>query len=101
MNSLVSFSAMRFHPTPGNFVVRPVDSGAFSADPALTELLGKFDKVKDQGWIDTLREGDTGIGYTFESLLGIRENNDQKADFKGIEIKCKGIKEGKNLTPQR
>jgi hypothetical protein len=81
-------------PAPGNFVVRPVDSAAFSADPALTELLGKFDEVKDRGWIDSLREGDTGIGYTFETLLGIKENNDQKADFKGIEIKCKGMKEG-------
>jgi hypothetical protein len=81
-------------PAPGNFVVRPVDSEAFSADQALTELLGKFDDVKDRGWIDSLREGDTGIGYTFETLLGIKENNDQKADFKGIEIKCKGMKEG-------
>ena len=81
-------------PAPGNFVVRPVDSAAFSADPILTELLGKFDEVKDRGWIDSLREGDTGIGYTFETLLDIKENNDQKADFKGIEIKCKGMKEG-------
>jgi hypothetical protein len=81
---------------PGNFVVRPVDSDAFTADAVLTELLEKFDEVKDRGWIDTLRSGDTGIGYTFESLLGIKENNDQIADFKGIEIKCKGIKEGKS-----
>jgi hypothetical protein len=80
-------------PIPGNFVVRPVDSDAFSADPILTELLGKFDEVKRQGWIDSMREGDTGIGYTFETLLGIKENNDQKADFDGIEIKCKGAKE--------
>jgi hypothetical protein len=82
-------------PVPGIFVVRPVDSDAFSADPVLTELLGKFDEVKERGWIDTLRSGDTGIGYTFETLLGIEENNEQIADFKGIEIKCKGTKEGK------
>jgi hypothetical protein len=81
-------------PSPGNFVVRPVNSAAFSADPPLTELLVKFDEVKNRGWIDSLREGDTGIGYTFETLLGIKENNDQKADFKGIEIKCKGMKPG-------
>ena len=80
-------------PVPGNFVVRPVDSDAFSADPILTELLGKFDEVRELGWIDTMREGDTGIGYTFETLLGIKENNDQLADFNGIEIKCKGVKE--------
>lgn len=79
---------------PGNFVTRPVDSEVFSADAPLTELLEKFDGIKERGWIDSLRTGDTGIGYTFETLLGIRENNDKKADFKGIEIKCKGIKEG-------
>lgn len=81
-------------PVPGNFVVRPVDSEAFAADPALTELLGKFDEVRNRGWVDSLREGDTGIGYTFETLIGVKENNDQKADFRGIEIKCKGTKEG-------
>jgi hypothetical protein len=66
---------------PGNFIVRPIDSGAFSADPILAELLGLFDEVKERGWIDTLRQGDTGIGYTFETLIGIEENNDEKADF--------------------
>ena len=86
---------------PGNFVVRPVDSDTFSADPVLTELLGKFDEVKDRGWIDTMRGGDTGIGYTFETLLGIKENNDQIADFKGIEIKCKGLKDGKTASSSK
>jgi hypothetical protein len=80
-------------PISGNFVMRPVDSEAFTADPALAELLTMFDSVHSMGWVDSLREGDTGIGYTFETLLGIQENNDQSADFKGIEIKCKGIKD--------
>src|SRR6266853_1346622 len=78
----------------GIFVVRPIDSEAFSADKNLSELLDKFDKVSRLGWVESLRESDTGIGYTFETLLGIRENNDKRADFKGIEIKCKGVKEG-------
>lgn len=85
-------------PVPGNFVIRPVDSDAFTTDAALTELLEKFDGIKERGWIDSLRVGDTGIGYTFETLLGIEENNDQQADFKGIEIKCKGTKEGQHST---
>lgn len=80
-------------PLSGNFLVRPVDAEAFTADPVLTELLGKFDEVRSLGWVESMREGDTGIGYTFETLLGIKENNDQKADFNGIEIKCKGVKE--------
>lgn len=81
-------------PVPGNFIIRPVDSGVFSADSALSELLDRFDEIKVRGWVDTLREGDTGVGYTFETMLGIKENNDQTADYKGIEIKCKGLKEG-------
>lgn len=85
-------------PVPGSFVIRSVDSDAFSSDEALTDLLEKFDDIKQRGWIDSLRTGDTGIGYTFETLLGITENNDQKADFKGIEIKCKGTKEGQRST---
>ena len=88
-------------PVLGTFVIRPVDSTAFSADPTLTELLEKFDVIKEQGWITSHRVGDTGIGYTFESLLGIKENNDQRADFKGIEIKCKGIKEGKATSSSK
>ena len=86
---------------PGNFVIRPVDSDVFSADAPLTELLEKFDGIKERGWIDSLRTGDTGIGYTFETLLGIKENNDQQADFKGIEIKCKGTKEGKHSSSSK
>lgn len=61
----------------------------FRIDAPLAELLQRFDDVKGRGWIESLRRGDTGIGYTFETLLGIRENNLQIADFKGIEIKCK------------
>lgn len=79
-------------------MVRPVDSAAFSTDPILEELLAKFDQIKGLGWIDALRSGDTGIGYTFESLLGIVENNDKRADFKGIEIKTKGTKDGATST---
>lgn len=86
---------------PGCFVIRPVDSKVFSADASPTELLEKFDAIKERGWIDSLRTGDTGIGYTFETLLGIEENNDERADFKGIEIKCKGTKEGGPSTSSK
>lgn len=86
---------------PGNFVIRPADSEVFSADASLSELLEKFDGIKERGWIDSMRTGDTGIGYTFETLLGIKENNDQRADFQGIEIKCKGTKEGEVSTSSK
>jgi hypothetical protein len=81
-------------PTPGAYISRPLDSTPFTADETLVELLSKFDVVKDMGWVASQRSGDTGIGYTFESLLGIQENNDRRADYKGIELKCKAVKEG-------
>ncbi|HWQ90041.1 MAG TPA: MvaI/BcnI family restriction endonuclease [Clostridia bacterium] len=84
-------------PLAGNFVIRPLKSEAFAADEALNELLVRFDQIRDRGWIDTMRVGDTGIGYTFETLVGVAENNDQTADFRGIEIKCKGLREGERL----
>lgn len=76
----------------GAFVLRSIDSPAFQTDDALIDLTGRFDEIRSKGWIDSLRAGDTGIGYTFETLLGIKENNDKRADFRGIEIKCKQIK---------
>lgn len=74
---------------PGAFVRLPIDAPAFAIDPDLRELLARFDDVSSKGWIQTQRAGDTGIGYTFESLIGIEENNDKRADFRGIEVKCK------------
>jgi hypothetical protein len=77
----------------GLFLQRQVDSPVFQWDDALTEFVGKFDDISKMGFIASLRTGDTGIGYTFETLCGIEENNDQTADFRGIEIKCKQVKE--------
>lgn len=76
----------------GAFVLREIGTGDFVSDDALDDLLGRFDAIRDSGWIDSRRTGTTGIGHTFESLVGIKENNDQRADFRGIEIKCSLIK---------
>ncbi len=54
----------------------------------LKELENKLKKIKDMGYVRTLRRGSTGIGYTFESLLGISENNLPIPDIGGrVEIK--------------
>lgn len=78
--------------TEGTFVLRAADSPQFIQDAALSEFLEHFDRISSMGWVNSLRAGDTGIGYTFETLVGIKENNDRQADFKGIEIKCKQTK---------
>lgn len=41
------------------------------------------------GWIKTRRNGSTGVGYTFESLLNKSEESFNIPDFGAIEIKTK------------
>lgn len=56
--------------------------------PTVLELQNMIRDLYGQGWIKTLRSGDTGIGYTFETLIGIKANSSQEPDYKGVEIKC-------------
>ena len=51
------------------------------------ELLGKLKSIGSMGRVKSMRKGSTGIGYTLESLLGIKANSNKAPDFKGIEIK--------------
>ena len=55
----------------------------------MTLLFIKFLKIKKKGWIKSQRKGTTGIGYTFERLIGKQEENLPIADFYNIEIKVK------------
>lgn len=52
-------------------------------------LKKEFEKIKNLELTESLRKGPTGIGYTFETLLGKKEDNNYFPDFKGIEIKTK------------
>lgn len=54
----------------------------------LRKFLEKFDPISERGYIRTMRAGDSGIGYTLESLLEIEENNSPRGDFLGMEIKA-------------
>jgi len=51
------------------------------------ELMDRLKEISKKGFITTLKKGDTGVGYTLESLLGIRANNSMTPDYKGIELK--------------
>lgn len=59
-----------------------------SHEAILQEFLFQFDKVSARGFVKTLRPGDTGVGYTLETLLEIPENNSPRGDFQGMEIKA-------------
>lgn len=70
----------------------------------IKDLIDKFNKVKKLGWVKNERKGTTGIGYTFEKLIGKEEDNFYLPDFQGIEIKTKkhfskGYLTLFNLTP--
>jgi hypothetical protein len=71
--------------------------GAFSStrpptlSPDAAELLGMIEGVSRLGFIPSLRSGDTGVGMTLESQLGIATNSNRAPDFRGIEIKAKRI----------
>lgn len=46
-----------------------------------------FYKVKNLGFSPSRRSNNTGIGKTFEDLIGVAENNLTEADLHGFEIK--------------
>jgi len=52
------------------------------------EFSAKFNEIKQMGFVPSLRNGPTGIGYTLETLLGIAENNDALPDIDGAELKA-------------
>jgi hypothetical protein len=51
------------------------------------ELLELLRGVGKKGWVPSLRNGDTGVGFTLESMLGIAANSSKAPDYKGVEIK--------------
>ncbi len=54
----------------------------------LKELVDKLQTISNMGYVKALRKGNTGIGYTFESLLGLGETNIPIPDIGGrVEIK--------------
>lgn len=55
---------------------------------AILEIQTYIKDIYQTGWIKTQRAGDTGVGYTFESLIGIEANSSKEPDYKGVEIKC-------------
>lgn len=59
--------------------------------PVASELLLKLKAISVKGYLPTLRTGDTGVGMTLETMLGIQANSSRLPDYKGIEIKATRI----------
>ncbi|MBE6140973.1 MAG: MvaI/BcnI restriction endonuclease family protein [Firmicutes bacterium] len=55
----------------------------------INELKNKFYGIKSKGWIKSEKNGPSGVGCTFERLIGIPNNDLELPDFHQIEIKTK------------
>ena len=64
----------------------------------ITQLKEKLSDINLMGYVVSLRKGNTGIGYTLETLLGVEENNLRTPDFGNIELKSRRIKSTSLLT---
>lgn len=64
----------------------------------LNEFINRFFEIKKMGWVESHRYNDTGIGKTFEDLMGITENNKRKPDFENIEIKTQRFDSNSDVT---
>ncbi len=54
----------------------------------LEETREKLSEIKKMGYVQTLRKGPTGVGFTLETLLKIKENNISTPDLGKIELKA-------------
>lgn len=64
----------------------------------LEEFREKFYQLKKQKYVKSLRQGPTGIGFTLETYLGIKENNIALPDIRGVEIKAHRAKSNNLIT---
>lgn len=80
---------------PGSPLHRLAENARPEASPVAVELLEMIRGISDQGFVPTLRPGDTGIGMTLETMLGIEANARKTPDYKGIEIKSKRLRKGR------
>ena len=55
----------------------------------LEGIIAQLSSIKGMGHVRSMRRGPTGIGFTLETLLGIRENNRGGPDLGEFEIKAR------------
>lgn len=65
----------------------------------LTEIKRRLKHLKERGYIPSLRRGPTGIGYTLERELGLKESNVAIPDIGGrVELKATRRKASSLIT---
>jgi hypothetical protein len=66
----------KYNVTPGNFQVE--------GNKVIESFKKDFLAIKSKGFVPSNRTHDTGIGKTFEDLIGVQENNNLLVDYKGV-----------------
>lgn len=61
---------------------------AASRAMTLDEFQAGFARIRALGFVQSLRRGPTGVGHTFEQLLGLNENNIALADIGFADLKA-------------
>lgn len=61
---------------------------AKASNPHAGRLLDLIKDISTQGYVDALRHGPTGVGFTLETMLGIQANSSRAPDYFGIELKA-------------
>lgn len=64
----------------------------------IDQLSEKLSEIRNKGYVVSLRRGNTGIGYTLETLLGVQENNLKIPDFGDVELKSQRRETTSRLT---
>lgn len=66
------------------------------------DIKKKLKEISNKGFIESLRKSDTGIGFTLETEMGIKENNLKNEDFtyNGEKVELKTQRKGttSNIT---
>ena len=64
----------------------------------LEEFRLRFINLKKSGFIPSLRKGPTGIGYTFETMFELDENNLKLPDIGDYELKAHRSRSNSMIT---
>jgi hypothetical protein len=64
----------------------------------INEFVNQFRRIKEMGFVASARRGPTGIGHTFQTLLGLKEDNLAKPDIEGAEIKAHRTRSNNMIT---
>lgn len=68
------------------------------APMTLDEFRVAFERIKQAGYIRNTRSGPTGVGHTFESLLGLKEDNIALPDLGEVEVKARRVNSTSMVT---